>query len=94
MQIFKEILVDFDMAHDNGISTPTNFKTRTSIKFNLFPEIYYKSVKFNVFTLQLYKLRENYSRILMHGVIKVKRISVGKTNIGTKQRGRTLQMTC
>ena len=62
----------------------------------------YKKFKFSVFTLQCTMLGENYSRKLMHGVMKVKRINVGETKIGTilgeikpeaQKRGRTLPAT-
>ena len=91
------------LAHDNGISTRTKHKTKTSIKFNLFPKKYYKNVKFSVFTLHCTKSTENYGGKLMHGVIKVKSINVGKTNVvqywvksiqKPKQIERTLQATC
>ena len=65
------------------ISTPTKHETRTSIKSNLFPEIYYKNVKFSVFTLQCTKFRENYDCKLMNGVMKAKKVNVGETEICT-----------
>ena len=45
-------------------STPTDHKTKTSIKFNIFPEMEHilQNVKFSVFTLQRTTVGENYGR--------------------------------
>ena len=62
-------------------STPNKHKTRTSIKFNLFPEAQHVT-KFSVFTLQCTKVGENCGSKMMHVVMKSKVINVSETKIG------------